>query len=139
VKLTARKDRLATKDKLLEELKAADRPQLVDARSDDEFCGVADTAKRNGAIPGALHLDWADLLDAKTKRYKSAEELSALFKAKGIDPTKPAVTYCQSGGRASVMAFALELMGGRPAANYYRSWSEWGNADDTPVVKPEKK
>ena len=102
-------------------------------------CGVADTAKRNGTIPGATHLDWTDLIDAKTKRYKTAEELSALFKAKGIDPAKPAVTYCQSGGRASVMAFALELMGGRPAANYYRSWSEWGNADDTPVVKPEKK
>ena len=22
--------------------------------------------------------------------------------------------------------------------NYYKSWAEWGNADDTPIVKPAK-
>ena len=41
VKLTARKERLATKEQILEGLKAADKPQLVDARSADEFCGIA--------------------------------------------------------------------------------------------------
>jgi len=50
-----------------------------------------------------------------------------------------AVTYCQSGGRAAVMAFTLELMGAKDVANYYRSWSEWGNAEDTPIVRPKKK
>jgi 3-mercaptopyruvate sulfurtransferase SseA len=29
-------------------------------------------------------------------------------------------------------------MGARDVRNYYRSWAEWGNADDTPVVKPKK-
>ena len=51
---------------------------------------------------------------------------------------RPAVTYCQSGGRAAVVAFALELMGGKQVGNYYRSWSEWGNDPDTPVAKPAK-
>jgi 3-mercaptopyruvate sulfurtransferase SseA len=37
------------------------------------------------------------------------------------------------------MAFALELMGGKDVRNYYRSWAEWGNDPDTPVVKPETK
>ena len=37
------------------------------------------------------------------------------------------------------MAFALELIGAKDVRNYYRSWSEWGNADDTPVVKPKGK
>jgi 3-mercaptopyruvate sulfurtransferase SseA len=37
------------------------------------------------------------------------------------------------------MAFALELAGGKPARNYYRSWAEWGNDEKTPVVKPEPK
>jgi 3-mercaptopyruvate sulfurtransferase SseA len=40
---------------------------------------------------------------------------------------------CQSGGRASVMPFGLELMGTKDVANYYAGWSEWGNADDTPI------
>jgi thiosulfate/3-mercaptopyruvate sulfurtransferase len=41
--------------------------------------------------------------------------------------------------RAAVLAFALELMGGKEIRNYYRSWSEWGNAEDTPIVKPTLK
>lgn len=34
------------------------------------------------------------------------------------------------------MAFGMELMGAENVRNYYKSWGEWGNADDTPVVKP---
>ena len=52
---------------------------------------------------------------------------------------KPTATHCQSGGRAAVMAFGLELMGAKEVGNYYSSWSEWGNAEDTPVVKPKAK
>src|SRR5581483_4984154 len=134
-KLAALSDRLATKKQLLESLKDKP-PQLVDARSTGEFCGTEETAKRNRAIPDAVHLEWSNTLDAKTGRFKNAEELAKLFKEAGIDPAKPAVTYCQSGGRAAVLAFALELMGGKEVRNYYRSWAEWGNAEDTPIVKP---
>jgi thiosulfate/3-mercaptopyruvate sulfurtransferase len=42
------------------------------------------------------------------------------------------ITHCQGGGRASVSAFALELVG-TPARNYYPGWSDWGNVTDTPV------
>jgi thiosulfate/3-mercaptopyruvate sulfurtransferase len=135
-KLTPQPSRLATRVQVAAVLNG--KVQIVDARSADEFCGVADTAKRNGAIPGAVHLEWSDTLDDRG-RFKSAAELSKLFKDAGIDPTRPAVTYCQSGGRAAVMAFALELMGGKDVRNYYRSWNEWGNAEDTPVVKPKLK
>ena len=36
------------------------------------------------------------------------------------------------------MAFGMELMGANDVSNYYRSWSEWGNSGDTPIVKPKK-
>ena len=36
------------------------------------------------------------------------------------------------------MAFTLELMGAKQVRNYYRSWAEWGNNPDTPIVKPKK-
>jgi thiosulfate/3-mercaptopyruvate sulfurtransferase len=136
-KLVAQSDRRVSKKEIMDLLKEKP-PQLVDARSSGEFCGTEETAKRNGAIPGAKNLEWSDLLDKKTGRFKSAEELGKLFQDAGIDPKKPAMTYCQSGGRASVMAFALELMGGQDVRNYYRSWAEWGNAEDTPIVKPKK-
>jgi thiosulfate/3-mercaptopyruvate sulfurtransferase len=138
-KLAPKVDRLATKAGVLKALAAVDKPQIVDARSDAEFCGEMQSAKRNGAIPGAVNLEWKDLLDPQTKRFKGPTELAALMKERGIDVNKPAVTYCQSGGRAAVLAFGLELMGGKQVANYYGSWSEWGNADDTPVEKPKKK
>jgi thiosulfate/3-mercaptopyruvate sulfurtransferase len=136
-KFQMEKQRLATKDDLLKLLKDKP-PQIIDARSTGEYCGTQETAKHNGSIPGAVHLEWSDLLDKKTGRFKSADDLTKLFAGAGIDPTKPAVTYCQSGGRASVMAFGLELMGGKDVRNYYRSWAEWGNDEATPVVKPKK-
>jgi thiosulfate/3-mercaptopyruvate sulfurtransferase len=133
---TPQEERLVTLGQLKEGLK---RFQVIDARSAEEHCGQTTTAKRNGAIPAALHLEWSDLLDRKTHKFKSADELAKLFKAAGIDLAKPTVTYCQSGGRAAVMAFGLELMGAKDVRNYYKSWAEWGNAEDTPIMRPAPK
>jgi thiosulfate/3-mercaptopyruvate sulfurtransferase len=138
LKLTPHPDRLETRAELLRDLKRAG-VLIIDTRSEAEFCGDKKLARRGGAIPGAKHLEWSDLINPKTKRFKSPAALAKLFKEAGIDPKRPSVTYCQSGGRASVMAFALELMGGQEVRNYYRSWNEWGNADDTPVTTPKKK
>jgi thiosulfate/3-mercaptopyruvate sulfurtransferase len=135
-RLQPQEGRLASKSFVASQI--GGKAQIVDARSAEEYCGTAPTAKRNGAIPGALHLEWSDTVD-RDGRFKSAEELTKIFREAGIDPLRPAITYCQSGGRASVMAFALELMGGKDVRNYYRSWAEWGNAEDTPISKPRPK
>ena len=137
-KLVPQAARLASKGSVLELLKGQDS-QIIDARSTQEFCGEAVTAKRNGSMPGAKHLDWSEVIDLKTQKFKTSEELTKLFREAGIDPSRPAVTHCQSGGRASVMAFTLELMGAKDVRNYYKSWAEWGNAEDTPIVKPTPK
>jgi thiosulfate/3-mercaptopyruvate sulfurtransferase len=129
--------RLALKSQVLEALKKKSF-QIVDARSEKEFCGRATTARRNGSIPAARHLEWSDLIDGKTERFKTKAELNRLFRDAGIDLKKPTMTYCQSGGRAAVMAFALELMGAKDVRNYYRSWAEWGNDEKTPIVQPKK-
>lgn len=132
-------ERLKTRDQLLELLRGGQAHQILDARSKAEHRGEKATAKRNGAVPGAKHLEWSNALDPKTGRFKSAPELKKLMEDAGIDPDKPTTTYCQSGGRAAVLAFVVELMSGKPAANYYRSWAEWGNDPDTPIVTPKKK
>ena len=65
-------DRLATKQKLLDSLKDKNL-QIVDARTEGEFCGTEKmNNKRAGAIPGAKHLEWIDLLDKRTQRFKTA-------------------------------------------------------------------
>ena len=137
----SRADRLATKDFLLNAIDGG-KLQIVDARSEKEFCGTEKmNNKKAGAMPGAKQLEWTDLLDAKTHRFKPADELKKRFADAGIALDKPSATHCQSGGRASVMAFGMELMGAKDVRNYYKSWGEWGNADDTPIVpgKPKEK
>lgn len=130
--------RLATKGQLLASLRDKTL-QIVDARSAAEFCGTdKQTNQRAGAIPGAKHLEWIDLIDKKTQRFKTVAELRGLFQASGIELARPTATHCQSGGRASVVAFGMELMGAVNVSNYYASWHEWGNADDTPVVTGQK-
>jgi thiosulfate/3-mercaptopyruvate sulfurtransferase len=137
-KLEPQSGRLATKQQLADWLKG-EAPQVIDARSADEYFGEQKSEKRCGAIPGAVHVEWAELVDKKTGRFKSPEELTKIFKDAGIDPNKPAVTYCQSGGRAAVDAFVLELMGGKDVRNYYRSWAEWANDEDVPIFLPKPK
>lgn len=131
-------DKLATKEELLRSLEKHDL-QIVDARSAGEHCGTEQLKnKRAGAIPGAKHLEWSDLIDKETGRFKSADDLKQLFSAAGIELDRPTATHCQGGGRAAVMAFGMELMGAPQVSNYYKSWGEWGNADDTPIEQKEK-
>ena len=113
--------------------------QIVDARSQDEHCGIDQRKnERAGAIPGTKHLEWSDLIDKTTGRFKSPQVLRRLFDQAGIDLQRPTATHCQSGGRASVVAFGLELMGAGDVRNYYAGWGEWGNRDDTPIALPKK-
>ena len=137
----AQADRLATKKFLIKAIEDG-KLQIVDARSEKEFCGTEKmNNKKAGAMPGAKQLEWTDLLEPTTQRFKPADDLKKLFADAGIALDKPSATHCQSGGRASVMAFGMELMGAKDVRNYYLSWSEWGNADDTPIVpgKPKEK
>ena len=109
--------------------------QIVDGRSTGEFTGTTASAKKKGHVPGANNLEWSEFLDAKASRFKSAEDLAKLIATHKIDLAKPCTAYCQSGGRSSVVSFGLELIGAKDVRNYYRSWAEWGNAEDTPVEK----
>ena len=125
--------RLTNSDDVLAGL-AGSQLQMLDVRSFGEHCGL-DKLKnaRGGAIPGARHLEWSDLLDDETHRFKSPQQLQALFTESGLDLTRPIATHCQSGGRASVMAFGLELMGGKDVRNYYDILTARGNDESRPI------
>ncbi|MEQ8846937.1 rhodanese-like domain-containing protein [Botrimarina sp.] len=101
---------------------------LVDTRSDDEV--------RDGKIPSADHAEWSRFVDPQTGKMRPADELKRLLSGAGFVPTEPSIAYCRSGGRASVVAFAMELMGGERVANYHGSWSDWSSDPTAPVEKP---
>ena len=60
--------------------------------------------------------------------------LKAAFAGAGIDLDKPVVTTCGSGVTASVLLFAMHLLGKHDTALYDGSWSEWGANPHNPVV-----
>ena len=108
------------------------RLQVLDTRSRGEYTGEDVKGSRAGRVPGALHLEWVELLD-ESGRFKQPAELQTLLAARGIKADGPVVTYCYSGGRASVAAFALELLGLPQVKNYYCGWQEWSAAEQAPA------
>ena len=107
---------------------------IVDTRSEDEYRGRLVRARRAGAIPGALHLEWTHNL-TREGVYKSAEDLRDMYARLDVTPDREVITYCQGGYRAAHTYLALRLAGFPRVRNYTGSWKEWGDRDDLPVER----
>jgi thiosulfate/3-mercaptopyruvate sulfurtransferase len=65
-----------------------------DVRSDGEWDGTANRGnKRAGHIPGAVHLEWFNIMDRETHRFKPASEIRKVLVQHGITPEKRVYTY----------------------------------------------
>ena len=105
---------------------------ILDTRTEGEYQGTTVRAKRGGAVPGAVHVEWTRNLD-ETGAFKSGEQLQEMYAAAGITREKEVVSYCQGGYRAAHSYLALRLIGYRRVRNYIGSWKEWGDRDDLPI------
>ena len=117
---------------------------LVDVRSPKEFSGEItappeypmEHAQRGGHIPGAINVPWAQVINETDGTFKSANEISSLYHAKGITPDKEVISYCRIGERSSHTWFVLKYLLGYPSVrNYDGSWTEWGNMIGNPIEK----
>jgi thiosulfate/3-mercaptopyruvate sulfurtransferase len=109
---------------------------LLDTRSDEEYQGTLRRARRAGAIPGAVHVEWTRNL-TPDGRFKPAGELRAMYEAVGVSPDREVVAYCQGGYRAAHAYLALRLLGYPRVRNYLGSWKEWGDREDLPIERRE--
>jgi thiosulfate/3-mercaptopyruvate sulfurtransferase len=128
-------DLLATWQYVLDNIGNPD-VQIIDARPPASYTGqAAGTDLHAGHIPGALNLDWNQLVKTDAPRtFKSADELQAAFDAIGLSRDKEIIVYCGSGPASSEAMLALQLLGYPNVRQYAASWSEWGNREDLPFV-----
>ena len=109
---------------------------MLDTRSDDEYYGSQVRARRGGAIPGAVHIEWTQNLD-DDGAFKAAADLQDLYSDRGVTADREVVSYCQGGYRAAHSYLALRLLGYPRVRNYIGSWKEWGDREDLPIDQPQ--
>lgn len=108
---------------------------ILDAREKDEYDGADKAKKSNGHLPGAVFMNFKEVLTA-TGAFKSKEEIIATAAKFGATPEKEIVIYCQTGIKASVTYFALkEIAGFNNVKLYAGAYAEWATLATNPVVK----
>lgn len=108
--------------------------QVIDARDAERFAGTAASdphGQAGGHIPGSRNLHYTRLF-REDSTMLPPEQLRRAFEAAGVDIDAPLVTTCGSGVTASVLLFALSLLGKEQGALYDGSWLEWGSDPATP-------
>jgi thiosulfate/3-mercaptopyruvate sulfurtransferase len=124
-------------------LRALNDPNIIklDVRDYDEWMGESsspygvDFCPRKGRIPGAVWIEWYELMmpDAEIPMFKSSEEILKLCKAVGITPDSTVYIYCFKGSRASNTLIALKEAGTKDVRNYFSSWNEWSRDPSLPI------
>jgi thiosulfate/3-mercaptopyruvate sulfurtransferase len=127
-------DVIATFDYVAQRLNAPGMV-ILDVRSREEFAGTAaGDSPRKGHIPGALSLEWTQLLEDNL-HYFTPSVLQRKLEKAGVTPDKEVIVYCQRGNRASNTFLALRSLGFTRLRNYVGSWYEWASLPELPISK----
>jgi thiosulfate/3-mercaptopyruvate sulfurtransferase len=132
VSVTIQDEPIAEIDTILATL-ADPTVKVWDARSSEEYLGLRAGSMRNGHIPGAVNLDWVDVMDpARNLRLLPLAVIRDKLRSLGINDDDSIITHCQSHHRSGLTYMVAKLLGHR-AKGYHGSWGEWGNNPDVPI------
>lgn len=109
---------------------------LLDARPQDMYTGARiQHAIRGGHIPGAVNVVSLDGVDGQSQRWKSKQDIAALYAA--IPKDKTVYVYCHDGFRSTLAWLQLKMLGYTDVRLYNGGWSDWGSNLTLPVVEGE--
>ncbi|SFF75559.1 thiosulfate/3-mercaptopyruvate sulfurtransferase [Halopelagius inordinatus] len=105
---------------------------VFDALDDGESV-VVDTREtweyEEGHLPGAVNLDWRELVDEETRGLKPREELESILASNGVERESRVVLYCNTARRISHTYTVLRYLGYENVAFYEGSLTEWEERD----------
>jgi thiosulfate/3-mercaptopyruvate sulfurtransferase len=101
--------------------------RVLDVRTPNEW--------NDGHLPGATLILWPELFaDQRSLKFKSLDEIRALFARAGVRSGQQVLTYCAVGMRASLMYWAAQAVG-LPARVYVGSYQDWQRDSANPIVR----
>jgi thiosulfate/3-mercaptopyruvate sulfurtransferase len=105
---------------------------LLDAREKDEYEGADKDKRSKGHLPGAIFMNFKEVL-TPTGAFKSRDEIISTASKFGVTPEKEVVVYCQTGIKASVLYIALKEIAGFPDVKLYAgAYAEWASVPENP-------
>jgi thiosulfate/3-mercaptopyruvate sulfurtransferase len=112
--------------------------RLIDARTEAFYSGAQTggaqaTPHLTGHIDGAANVPHNSTYDAQGK-FKSLDELRAVFTAAGVKPGDTVITYCHIGQQATATLFAARLLG-YDVKLYDGSFEDWSKRPNAAVIK----
>jgi thiosulfate/3-mercaptopyruvate sulfurtransferase len=119
--------------------KRLDDPALciLDVRSHAEYDGSDVRAEFGGHVPGAVNLEWTEMLE-KSSELHDDESLQLALDELGITKDKDVVVYCQTHQRSALTYVALKHLGYKNVLALDGAWSNWGNDPNTPKTLGSK-
>lgn len=123
----------------VEALRKSAGVRVVDARasalySGEQTGGGRDMSHKTGHIEGAVSVPFNSTYDPQG-RFKTVEELQALFAAAGVQPGDTVVAYCHIGQQATATIFAARLAG-FDVKLYDGSFEDWSRRPNAAVTNP---
>ena len=118
---------------------------LIDGRPKPQYTGAQlgiafhtnKPHKRVGHIKSAINVPWKANF-TKDGKFKSVEELRAVYAEAGVTSDQQIITYCNEGLHAAPAWFVLKELLGFPNVKLYDdSMGVWANRFDTPMEQTE--
>ncbi len=123
----------------------ADKSRTLAAITDSDICTINALSPgvysgeaemnygRKGHIENSRNVFYDEMLEDGC--FRSADDIRAVFSAKGVLEKPQIITYCGGGISATIDALALKLIGHENVAVYDGSMGEWARDEALPLIE----